>query len=72
MSGSEPREIVIRGLSPAPSPAFFRFAGAGSIRDPYTLAAMKRQVNNCALAQSVWSAIRPAKDDSAASPDAGP
>jgi hypothetical protein len=49
--------------------ADFRMAAGGAIRDPYTLAAMKRQVNNCALAQSVWAAIRPTE---AAASDAGP
>jgi hypothetical protein len=39
--------------------ADFRFAGARTVSDPYTVAAMKRQVNNCALAQSVWAAIKP-------------
>jgi hypothetical protein len=34
-----------------------RFVSGNPITDPYTLAAMKRQVNNCALAQSVWGAI---------------
>lgn len=40
--------------------ADFRFAGEHMMRDPYVLAAMKRQVNNCALAQNVWSSIHPA------------
>lgn len=31
----------------------------GAVRDPDTRAAMKRQVNNCALAQQVWSSLRP-------------
>jgi hypothetical protein len=39
--------------------ADFRFAGEHTIRDPSVLAAMKRQVNNCALAQTVWAAIHP-------------
>ncbi len=39
--------------------ADFRFAGERTLRDPYFLAAMKRQVNNCALAQAVWAAIKP-------------
>jgi hypothetical protein len=30
------------------------------VQDPDVRAAMKRQVNNCALAQSVWAEIRPA------------
>lgn len=50
--------------------ADFRFAGEHTLRDPYTLAAMKRQVNNCALAQSVWAAIRPS--DAPAAAPAGP
>jgi hypothetical protein len=40
--------------------ADFQFVGEQAVRDPEVRAAMKRQVNNCALAQSVWSAIRPA------------
>jgi hypothetical protein len=39
--------------------ADFRFAGEHAIRDPYLVAALKRQVNNCALAQLVWAAIKP-------------
>lgn len=35
----------------------FVFAGERGIRDPEALAAVKRQVNNCALAQSVLAAI---------------
>jgi hypothetical protein len=35
-----------------------RFAGGEPVRDPYTLAAMKRQVNNCALAQAVWTEVK--------------
>lgn len=46
--------------------ADFRFAGEGSVRDPQILAAMKRQVNNCALAQSVLSAINPDAADAGA------
>ena len=42
------------------SEADFRFAGESAVRDPRVLAAMKRQVNNCALAQDVWAAIKPA------------
>lgn len=40
--------------------ADFQFAGERVVRDPETLAAMKRQVNNCALAQQVWATLRPA------------
>jgi hypothetical protein len=47
--------------------ADFQFVGEQAVRDPEVRAAMKRQVNNCALAQSVWSAIRPA----APAPDSG-
>jgi hypothetical protein len=50
------------------SEAEFRFAGEHPLRDPRVLAAMKRQVNNCALAQDVWAAIKPA---SAGAVDAG-
>jgi hypothetical protein len=39
--------------------ADFQFVGERAVRDPETRAAMKRQVNNCALAQQVWSALRP-------------
>src|SRR5262249_26483065 len=38
--------------------ADFRFAGERTVRDPTVLAAMKRQVNNCALANMVWAAIK--------------
>jgi hypothetical protein len=53
--------------------ADFQFVGEQAVRDPEVRAAMKRQVNNCALAQSVWSAIRPsvAATDTPAAPDAG-
>lgn len=33
--------------------ADYRFAGEYPVRDPYTASALKRQVNNCALAQAV-------------------
>jgi hypothetical protein len=39
--------------------ADFQFVGERAVRDPDVRAAMKRQVNNCALAQSVWSSLRP-------------
>ena len=48
--------------------AGFQFVGEGQVRDPATIAAMKRQVNNCQLAQEVWTAIRPPPPDAA---DAG-
>ncbi|MCW5835875.1 MAG: hypothetical protein KIS78_25980 [Labilithrix sp.] len=56
------------------SEAEFRFAGERTLRDPYVLAAMKRQVNNCALAQDVWAAIKPpaAAASDAGAGDAGP
>lgn len=38
--------------------ADFAFAGENVVRDPEVRAAMKRQVNNCALAEQVWTAIR--------------
>lgn len=41
--------------------AEFRFAGERAVADPGVRAAMKRQVNNCALAQVVWAAIKPAQ-----------
>lgn len=40
--------------------ATFRFAGEQAIRDPEVRAAMRRQVNNCALADQVRAAIQPA------------
>jgi len=40
--------------------AEFQFVGEQAVRDPEVRAAMRRQVNNCALAQQVWTAIRPA------------
>ena len=49
--------------------ASFEFVGERAVRDPEMLAAMKRQVNNCALAQQVWAALRPTTDTSAT--DAG-
>jgi hypothetical protein len=42
----------------------FRFAGERAVRDPAVLAAMQRQVNNCALAQEVWAAIKPGDAES--------
>lgn len=39
--------------------ASFQFMGEAAVRDPATLAAMQRNVNNCQLAQDVWSAIHP-------------
>lgn len=53
------------------SEAEFRFAGERRLRDPRVLAAMKRQVNNCALAQDVWAAIKPPAAPSANAGDAG-
>lgn len=38
--------------------AGFVFAGERAVTDPEVRAAMKRQVNNCSLAQEVWGAIR--------------
>lgn len=45
--------------------ADFQFAGANTLRSPYILAAMKRQVMNCNLAQQVTTALHPepASDD---------
>lgn len=48
--------------------ADFQFVGEQAVRDPEVRAAMKRQVNNCALAQSVWSALRPAAPAAATAP----
>lgn len=39
--------------------AGFVFAGEHQVFDPEVRAAMRRQVNNCALAQDVWGAIHP-------------
>jgi hypothetical protein len=39
--------------------ADFQFAGANTLRSPYILAAMKRQVMNCNLAQQVTAAMHP-------------
>ncbi|HVH43845.1 MAG TPA: hypothetical protein VM925_15940 [Labilithrix sp.] len=39
--------------------ADLRFAGVHTFRDPRIAAAVTRQVNNCALAESVWAAIKP-------------
>ena len=41
--------------------AGFRFAGERAVGDPAVRAAMKRQVNNCALAQVVWASVKPEK-----------
>ncbi len=38
--------------------AEYVFAGEQAVRDPEVRAAVRRQVNNCALAQEVWSAVR--------------
>ncbi|HSO31699.1 MAG TPA: hypothetical protein VLT33_04270 [Labilithrix sp.] len=51
--------------------ADFQFVGERAVRDPETLAAMKRQVNNCALAQQVWSALRPTPPSADEPSDAG-
>jgi hypothetical protein len=51
--------------------ADFHFVGEQAVRDPEVRAAMKRQVNNCALAQSVWSALRPAAPIADTPTDAG-
>jgi hypothetical protein len=40
--------------------ASFMFAGESPVSDPETLTAMKRQVNNCALAKAVQAALTPA------------
>lgn len=39
--------------------ADFHFVGERTVHDPEVRAAMKRQVNNCALAQQVWAALKP-------------
>lgn len=48
--------------------AGFVVAGERGLTDPDVRAAMKRQVNNCALAQTVWAEIQPPKSAEA---DAG-
>lgn len=54
------------------SEASFVFAGDRAVADPEVRAAMRRQVNNCALAQDVWASIRPAADAApGATADAG-
>lgn len=40
--------------------ADFQFVGERTVHDPEVRAAMKRQVNNCALAEAVWTALRAA------------
>ena len=50
--------------------ADFQFVGGAPVHDPETRAAMKRQVNNCALAQQVWGSLRPSAP-AADTPDAG-
>jgi hypothetical protein len=42
--------------------ASFMFAGEKPVTDPETLTAMKRQVNNCALAKAVQAALAPTPD----------
>ena len=49
--------------------ASFVFTGERAVQDPETLEAMKRQVNNCALAKEVERAIREATSKQA---DASP
>ncbi len=51
--------------------ADFRFAGEAAVRDPQVLAAMKRQVNNCSLAQSVLATIQPTPSAETTTADAG-
>jgi hypothetical protein len=41
--------------------AGFVFAGEHQVMDPEVRAAMRRQVNNCALAQEVWASIKAPK-----------
>jgi hypothetical protein len=51
--------------------AGFVFAGEHAVFDPEVRAAMRRQVNNCALAQEAWAAIRPPPAKQAQTGDAG-
>lgn len=53
------------------SEASFVFAGERAVADPEVRAAMRRQVNNCALAQDVRSSIRPPAAESAGAAGAG-
>lgn len=51
------------------STADYRFATGPATPDPAMAAALRRQVNNCQLANDVWSAVQGEKPES---PDAGP
>jgi hypothetical protein len=51
--------------------ADFHFVGEQAVRDPEIRAAMKRQVNNCALARQVWSSLRPSAPSADTATDAG-
>lgn len=50
--------------------ADFVMAGERAVQDPEVRAALRRQVNNCALAQEVWKAVRP-QAQAATETDAG-
>lgn len=51
--------------------ADFQFVGGAPVHDPETRAAMKRQVNNCALAQQVWGSLRPSAPAAEPAADGG-
>lgn len=51
------------------SEAGFVFAGGREVVDPEVRAAMRRQVNNCQLAQDVWASIRPTAEKDAGAAD---
>jgi hypothetical protein len=53
--GAEPKEMLRLRRE---AEGEFRFAAGTAGHDPRVLAAVKRQVNNCQLAQDVWTAIK--------------
>jgi hypothetical protein len=56
LNGAEsPKEVVRLRREPEGN---FRFAAGSAGHDPRIVAAVKRQVNNCDLAQDVWAAIK--------------
>jgi hypothetical protein len=65
---AHPARVVLVNLKTGATLARLRRTGSadvvttGAILDPETQEALKRQVNNCSLAQQVWIALKPAKD----------
>ncbi len=63
---AHPARVVLVNLKSGATLARLRRTGSadvittGAILDPETQDAMKRQVNNCSLAQQVWAALKPA------------